>query len=396
MDSTRIEGIINELPGTIPKFSEPQKDDSDITLFQLMDEVANGRKLMNFLFSSETLPTEKKLLQNSGLLHREHVIAGQWYDEEKRGSTQVTSATLQLDTPVIFSWSDSDRNIFNSSGESPKLENKKERKQVTTNQRLLKNVSTGLKDLGLDNIELMKSEENFFSDELNNPYNTKHGNFSQGSLNKEWKKSDFKVDPLQPFVVKELPKKKKINEEPEAPKSKSKRKSILWFWGKGKSSKSKDEKHKKSSNSKTKLPNTSEEDIRITPKKKKDIIPRPTAQEDDDIWDHDLEPSSEEEQVIGLGLQRVSVDIDTHEEVVRNFQPSDDVILAEPTALQSEEDDDDFGEFQQVAEVPVETKQTSLLNDLLDLEDTSTKAPLSTHPPPPIDNTFVPLQPKKK
>ncbi|KAL3230016.1 hypothetical protein RNJ44_01379 [Nakaseomyces bracarensis] len=398
MDTTQIEHLINDIQGPLP-IKNVDPNDSDITLFQLMDEVANGRKLMNLLFSSEPVTTH--INSNShGLRQHQHVVAGEWYDEEKRGSAQVTSATLQLDTPVIFSWSDSGNGMTTSRAESPIVDPKKERKQITTNQRLLKSVSTSLKELGFDNIELSKFDGDIFGDELNNPYQNKNSNFSQDSINKEWKKSNFKVDPLQTFVVKELPKQKKPV-EPEVPKSKSKKKKLLWFWSKGKSSKKKNEKDKESSEEQ--IP---KEDKKI---KKKSGIPAQVQPDDDDLWDHDLDPSSEEEEVIGLGLQRVSFDLETQEEVVRSFEPANEFDLqatesssqpippAEPIQnkiIEEEDDDEDFGEFQQVGDPNTneETMEEKLTNaNLLDFEDV--KKPIN--PIPPID-TFIPLQPKKK
>lgn len=381
METRRIKSILDDLPGPQPKFKETQEDNGDTSLFQLLDEVANGRKLMNFLFSTETINAERDLNKNGGMRRHERTIAGDWYDEEKRGSTQVTSATLQLDTPVIFSWSDNGRSTMRTPTQSPTVD-PKNRKQVTTNQRLLKDVSTGLKQLGLDDIRIGINEEEAYA---TNEYSGENGTLSQDSLKKEWKKSNFKVDPLQTFVVKELPKEKKVAER-ETPKSKSKHRGVLWFWGKGKSKKSK---HKKTTSKPSESGGGS-------PKKPTSKTHR---EEEDGVWDL---ASSEEERVIGIGLQRVSLDADTQEEVVHDFQPSMfKPGLQQKETVQSDEDgdddddgDDDFGEFQQVR-VPQSQSQPQQQKpqpaDLLDLDTAPVKEDLN-----PQVTTFIPLQPKKR
>lgn len=183
-------------------------------LYELLDEVPNGRKLMNHLVSSTSDVQLKEQDLSHGSLHKAaSAIAGRWYDEERRASTQALPAALQLDAPVIFSWSK----------KAAKTSTQKSKPHAvareSTNQTLFKSISARLAEIAKR--EALQRE----------PVDEDGSRRSESSASKHrWASSQFHVDPLQEFVATALPRaSKKENSE----KKKVKRRSILNFWGGG-------------------------------------------------------------------------------------------------------------------------------------------------------------------
>ncbi|GAV54095.1 hypothetical protein ZYGR_0AK05970 [Zygosaccharomyces rouxii] len=193
--------------------SNPPKIDEGTVLYQVLDQAPHGRKLMNYMTYSRAPndiygynkgPTQKKSL----------AINQSWLEEEKRASTQVTPATLQSETPVIFSWSKKAHDL--KKDQTTKFQNDSTIRE-STNNRLYKTVSTRL--------DHIKSRDNWDS-QYSRP-STVNGTNDSSPEKSEWANSNFKVDPLQPFVAKVVKEPKK--KEPKKEKAPSKMKNLFSF-----------------------------------------------------------------------------------------------------------------------------------------------------------------------
>ena len=95
--------IIDQLLGKedVPQNDSDQARNEDVSLYALLDEVANGRRLMSCLFHSSMQVGTK--LSTTKLDVKCRQIQRDWTDEEK--TITMNSGVLQLDGPVLFSWS---------------------------------------------------------------------------------------------------------------------------------------------------------------------------------------------------------------------------------------------------------------------------------------------------
>ena len=84
-----------------PQDEPEQAKNEDVSLYGLLDEVANGRRLMTCLFHSPMQMGHK--LSTDKLDGKCRQIQRDWTDEEK--TKTMNSGALQLDGPVLFSWS---------------------------------------------------------------------------------------------------------------------------------------------------------------------------------------------------------------------------------------------------------------------------------------------------
>lgn len=204
----RLDELLPLEPITTEATEEPR------ILYELLDEVPNGRKVMNHIFHSATgLQVDTQELYNGHFHRTASRIADRWYEEEKRASTQALPAALQLDAPVIFSWSKKGSGTKNS----PQKNTPDSSVRETTNQTLFKSIAGRLSEIAKQRDVLQDGFEEHEGSER-----------AQTSPSKQrWAKSEFHVDPLQEFVVTSLPRPKKETSD----KKKAKRRSILNFWG---------------------------------------------------------------------------------------------------------------------------------------------------------------------
>lgn len=206
--SKSVEELLDEL---VPRDGfEPLTSIEPRTAFQLLDDAPNGRKLMNYLFHS----SRDKDRCGSELQRATSIIAHEWFEEERKATSQLKPAALQLDVPVIFSWSKKS----GASRSTTASDRKTSAPCETTNQVLFKSVSSRLS-------EINKHRENARMAALQDERDLD----PESSLRKQqWAGSEFHVDPLQPFVAKALPRESKRDN---TAKKKVKRRSILNFWG---------------------------------------------------------------------------------------------------------------------------------------------------------------------
>ncbi|CAI4047759.1 Lft1p SKDI_13G1000 [Saccharomyces kudriavzevii IFO 1802] len=232
--------LIDQLLG---KEYEPQDDpdevkNEDVSLYGLLDEVANGRRLMNCLFHSSM--QEGKKVGTDKLARKCRQILRVWTDEEK--TITMNSGVLQLDGPVLFSWSHnsapiSTQKTANAALPKDSMHKENDKANVTTTRQLFDIASAEIDKCIAPNSKSWMGGKCFGENEPSGTESNKHSS--------AWANSDFKVDPLQKFIVKELPKTKKKPDDDQAKKTKSKRKSFFGFWshsGTKSSSKKKSEK----------------------------------------------------------------------------------------------------------------------------------------------------------
>lgn len=178
--------------------------------YELLDEAPNGRKLMKYLFHS----AKDDDCRSSELQRITSSIAEKWFEEERRSSTQLTPAALQLDAPVIFSWSKK----ASGTRSNATVDRKTNPAGETTNQILFKSISSRLSEIAKHREDMRGAAKE--AHEAMDP---------ESSLRKQqWAVSEFHVDPLQPFVARALPRESK---KENTSKKKAKRRSILNFWG---------------------------------------------------------------------------------------------------------------------------------------------------------------------
>ncbi|AQZ16789.1 YML037C [Zygosaccharomyces parabailii] len=207
----QINQLVEELLPTESLKPEIHADGEDAILYRLLDEAKHGRKLMNYLLFSNS--SAHILDFNSSAIHRTSICIGKmWFDEEKSASTQTTPAAMQLETPVIFSWS---KKVHDERKEQNSVRPRCSPVRETTNNKLYKTAA-----VKLDNIEPWEK----WNEPLRLSTIQDDGELSQRS---QWANSSFKVDPLQPFVAKLVKEPKK--KVPKKEKSPSKMKNLFSF-----------------------------------------------------------------------------------------------------------------------------------------------------------------------
>lgn len=222
--SAEVDKFLDELIPSL-HLGTPDLDRSEDSrvLYELLDAVPHGRKVMNRLFHSGSGSDIRKTpygQHNSHLQRAASSIAEQWFEEEKRASSQVTPATLQLDAPVIFSWSKKAGSIKGATTSSDSRNFKESTAGETTNQILFRSISSKLSKIVTQREDLHKrSNENVLAQE------SERSQHSNG-----WADSQFRVDPLQPFVAKALPKESRRETSARKKTNHTKRRSLLNFW----------------------------------------------------------------------------------------------------------------------------------------------------------------------
>lgn len=330
-------------------------------IYELLDEVANGRKLMNCLFHSNVLCHTNgavPIYEGNQLQRQSSKIAQRWFEIEKRTTSKATSATLQVDAPVIFSWSKkspstTDLEITNTEKSSEATINE------ATNQVLFKSISTRLDQIASES----KYWQTFTQQDAANDKRIDETSTQKS----QWADSNFRVDPLQTFVAQALPKETK-KESPIKKKNSSKGRNLFNFW-------SKHSKHK----------NKVKEEITQRAKErgmKTQTAPAEIVDQDQDEFSYrgsNIRPHTIQNNNIGepIGAPQEEVENEANDEV------------------------EEFGNFEQASESPSysATAESETLDKSPPLHATSasplpslgkeTESPLSM-------NSFIPLQPKKK
>ena len=208
-------------------------EEEEINLYHLLDIVPNGRKTINRLFYSSTSKDSYiRSFADTQIFQKSKIIGNGWFNEEKRASTNTIAAVLSLETPVQFSWSKKRKNTTKNDGDdtikhvdNSNISSKnKNGLQESTNRKLYRSILSGL-------LEVEKQIKQWQDLDKNSDVNIKIDQDTRGSnifpkSKQPWDGSSFKVDPLQAFVVKELPKESKKKETP-----KKKKMGLLWFLG---------------------------------------------------------------------------------------------------------------------------------------------------------------------
>ncbi|GCE97926.1 hypothetical protein ZYGM_003961 [Zygosaccharomyces mellis] len=213
-NDTRINKCVEDLID-IPELnlSNPPKTDESTILYQILDEAPHGRKLMNYMSYSRT-PNDIYTYNKGPIQKKSLIINQKWLEEEKRAGTQVTPPTLQLETPVIFSWSKKAHDIKKE--QITKSQNDSTLRE-STNNRLYKTVAACLNHI--------RSREDW--DAKYSIPGTVNDKNDSSPCKPEWVNSNFKVDPLQPFVAQIIKEPKK--KEPRKEKTPSKMKNLFSF-----------------------------------------------------------------------------------------------------------------------------------------------------------------------
>lgn len=333
--------IVDQLLSEEDTFRDDQgkPKNEDVSLYGLLDEVTNGRRLLNCLFHSSMQMGTR--LSTDNLDQKCRQIMRDWTDEEK--TMTMDSGVLQLDAPVLFSWSHNA--AFTSAQENTGTDSKdsthggKKRVKITTSSQLFDKASAEISKCISQNTKSWIVDESTSADETNGTGNDKPSS--------PWASSDFKVDPLQKFVVKELPKPKKKPENDQTKKNKTKRKSFFGFWG-----------HSSSKSSSKKKP---EKPIEIKGKNIHEEAGTPSPPLDEDASSSDVCATQSNQESINN----------------RQAEPVESEISVENTHS-------DHSEFDEFKQAPAHTK------DILSCE------PSTVNPSSLNLGSFVPLQPKKK
>ncbi|EDO17681.1 hypothetical protein Kpol_1004p58 [Vanderwaltozyma polyspora DSM 70294] len=438
-DSIDISKLVDEIIED-NEYVERNTDGNEVTLYQILDVLPDGRKTMNHLFYSSMIIDNKDFMNfNDCTINRKSKeMSDLWYAEELRATSSIAAGALTMEAPVMFSWSNRSTSKLKSEDSETQKINKTNvniSNGQTTNQKLYKLVSAGLKviDKNLSNWTDDNIDRNIESN--NNVVNNEHNDTIVES--KPWKDSNFRVDPLQQFVVTELPNKMKARDEPKK-KAKSKKKGFLWFWG-GSS--------KKSSKSSKKI--TTEDNVAKSSRYGEEYISASDFDNDEleinssNTTEHKYPISAAPNDNPDLLSDIIDVDssiikpLDKRESttpMVTNTMPDFKQAKAPAEAQapteasenndddDNDDDDDDFGDFEEASinapssnasEIHLTNKDNLISapppsnNSIIDLFssketmtetgnklETDTKTPLNS-----IDismNSFVPLQPSKK
>ncbi|CCE62905.1 hypothetical protein TPHA_0D02680 [Tetrapisispora phaffii CBS 4417] len=206
-------------------------------LYQLLDQIPNGRKTMNSLFYT-TFNVGKEFnnihFSNFQMSKKVEQYAVEWYIEEKNGlQSGTTTSLVDNDTPIKFSWSSTNTIPKNSVMYKHLTKSTRELTHETTNQKLMKIVDSKLDNIKkevmgwkiydkpdpltknneldekcdeTEDVEADYSVE--YNSDISNSYSIDRSKPSEFSV------SSFKVDPLQEFVVTTLPKERKKKVKP--------------------------------------------------------------------------------------------------------------------------------------------------------------------------------------
>ncbi|CCF57560.1 hypothetical protein KAFR_0C05690 [Kazachstania africana CBS 2517] len=222
--------LLNSLiPDSIEATINDEEEENDANLYRLLDEVPGGRKLMARLFASNNV-LDSASLGTPAISAAIIEIGERWFDEEKLASSQLSTMTLQLESPVVFSWSNNATRSFNKDKHE---ETPKDQLKESTNQRLFEMATEEfdkIPKLPISWKQLVRGETSAVMEHRLRNFEDKVAG-SPGRQDNNLSFSTFKVNPLEEFVAQELPRMKKEMKE----KKKSKKKGILWFWGKNKS-----------------------------------------------------------------------------------------------------------------------------------------------------------------
>lgn len=348
MSASNSEAQINQLveellPTTETLKPEIHSDGEDAILYRLLDEAKHGRKLMNYLLFSNS--TAHILDFNNSAIHRTSICIGKmWFDEEKSASTQTAPAAMQLETPVIFSWS---KKVHYERKEQNSIRPRSSPVRETTNNILYKTAA-----VKLGKIEPCEK----WNEPLRSSVIQEDGESSQRS---QWANSSFKVDPLQPFVAKLVKEPKK--KVPKKEKSPSKMKNLFSFL----SSSRKDKVEHMDSQPKSQEDQQNE----IEEEKQESDVAKDTANPS-----RDVEELHQETKELDKGIE-LSKEI---EESASNFKKEPDVGMIEQVSLPSSEN----------TEIPRHASPLVPVN-LPTMQSLNSSSPLSM-------DSFIPLKPKKK
>lgn len=333
-------------------------------IYELLDEVANGRKLMNCLFHSNVLPHTNgavPIYEGNQLQRQSSKIAQRWFEIEKRTTSKATSATLQVDAPVIFSWSKkspstTDLEITNTKKSSEATINE------ATNQVFYKSISTRLDQIA--------SESKYWQTFTQQGAANDMGVDETSPQKSQWANSNFRVDPLQTFVAQALPKETK-KESPIKKKNSSKGRNLFNFWNK----------HSKHSKHKNRVKEEITQQVNERDMKSQTAPAEIVNQDQDElsyrgsnVRPHTVQNNNTGEQI---GARQEEVENEANDEV------------------------EEFGNFEQASESP--SYSATAENETLD--QSPPLHPTSASPLPSLDketesplsmNSFIPLQPKKK
>ncbi|QLG72839.1 hypothetical protein HG535_0D05480 [Zygotorulaspora mrakii] len=382
-------------------------------LYEILDEVPNGRKSMNKLFYSNYVPKKGDVVLNSypsaRLQTLSTTIANEWLNAERQSISQMNSSTLQIEEPILFSWREKSQGTKDSRGSVDGVDEiNKETPTVRqiTNHVLFKKASAQIKKLSSE-IRMIEPTENGLA----------------GDRDREihrpkiltWANPDFHVDPLQTFVATKLPKSPKNEPKPEKRNS-TKRRSLFGFWsGRRKKDKEKltDTKERGSHGDKQLVSSTSNADIDdLSAEGQSDKKTRATELESAGSTQHSgnknlefeldvlvYKNKNEEQEEPGEQLEQGKKEekCDQRERCSKSFESDRTNEIDRPNV--NSEDDHEFGDFEQASEL-LDQESISRTNDHADYPSftAATHMPsLQDHTDSPVSmDSFVLLQPKKK
>lgn len=364
-----LEELFDELLMT--RINAKQDKTGQRVLYEVLDQVEHGRKSMNSLFHSKTMKSKSAIIfnyDNSQLRAKSSQIAHQWSTIERRTISQTTSSTLKIDAPVIFSWTKESVGINDSSSSVGEAAVKSCEDQ-TTNDKLFKRASKRLNAISIETIEWSRPLRNSTSSGVEED--------DAASRRLAWANPNFRVDPLQPFVAKALPKQPK-KESLDKKKKRPKSKGLFGFWH---SQKKKDQK-------KTEKSKKGEEREESIPKKSELKTDPDLSTTDDNVSYYTKEGRSTPVQESQHPTVEFDLDKEKEENDDQGVEGEEDV----------EEVEDEYGDFEQASE-PI--NQTLISEPHKQTQTASTLQPDPSllveigYSPLSMDS-FVPLQPRKK
>ncbi|SCV05633.1 LANO_0H11782g1_1 [Lachancea nothofagi CBS 11611] len=320
------------------------REGNDKTLYDLLDIAPHGRKLLNELFSGPRGRGDVFQHYEKSAIHKQLVEkVDSWIVEEEEfsGDTGASRAVSQGEySSAIFSWSSANKDKKKPSSTDGKRVSSRGLYHHSLNQTLRKKAYAGINELLAQRRDQERQRELEKISFLNST---------------PIAPSTFKVDPLQKFEARALPRERK-----KKPKQQKKRSSILWFW-KGSSHTEKAPVHQ-SKDKRTTVSAQLASDSHIIAQDVEDLnAPKPEAQ------DLDNSPSL-------LTGQSSS----TQEGILQNND--------EP----SEDEDSIFGEFESAVS-PQPVSDTCVQQQEVTSNNSNNKETMGA-----VMNSFTPLQPKRK
>lgn len=252
-ESTKKQESLRQDPNSEGVATETSKErlGEEITVYDILNDVPGSRKTMNVLFrkNSEIDVLDSYVTAKHGtsrsLLEKCVAISNSWEQDDKFSYSTISSsaATLQLEAPVSFSWSNNHRPNSNCNKDISSIIRAQANNTVSAiisqkhvgepiRQVLFKKVNENLKDLTKDSKSwnyIINGVE-AVSDSESECDNSAVGDSSQLKLN-NGSGPTFKVNPLAKFVPTELPREKKAPDDTKSHKHKSKRGTFRWRWG---------------------------------------------------------------------------------------------------------------------------------------------------------------------